>query len=65
MKNELNYYSNTPVGQQLLVHFKGRAALRRSIPLFPFSFKGLFGKKAAAGKNDQNAERHDSACHAV
>ncbi|HUG57906.1 MAG TPA: hypothetical protein VL002_06705 [Candidimonas sp.] len=65
MKNDLNYYNNTPVGQQLLVHFKGRTELRRSIPLFPFSFKALFGKKQTGDKNAQRAERRDSAYHAV
>lgn len=38
MKDDLKYYRDTPLGEQLSVHFRQRAELRRSIPLFSFSF---------------------------
>lgn len=39
MKTSNNYYLMTPVGEQLLAHYKGRKHLRRRIPLFPFAFR--------------------------
>lgn len=37
MKETSRYYTQTPIGEQLLAHFKNRAKLRRSAPLFPLS----------------------------
>ncbi len=41
MKDDLKYYRETPLGQQLNAHLKQRAQLRRSIPLFSFSLSKL------------------------
>jgi|GEM_PF-3448203 len=58
MKSTSNYYRNTPVGQQINVFLKDRAALRRSVPLFPASLRELFGRshgKASAHKDSSDS----------
>jgi hypothetical protein len=53
MNETLKTYRETPVGQQLSVHFKQRAQLRREIPLFSFSLAGIVERfKLDAGKQD-------------
>ncbi|HZH56778.1 hypothetical protein [Yanghanlia caeni] len=57
MKNDLKYYRDTPLGQQLGVHFKNRDALRRSIPLFSFSLSGIRKKlEADTQRNDRDLQ---------
>jgi hypothetical protein len=61
MNKGLAQYRQTPIGQQLLSHFEGRTALRRSIPLFPFSLSTLFSNRSATQK-DTCQHQADAAC---
>jgi len=67
MKSTSNYYRNTPVGQQINVFLKDRAALRRSIPLFPASLRELFGRSRdkASGKKDSGDSNDGASCRVV
>jgi hypothetical protein len=65
MNKALDQYRQTRVGQQLLSHFEDRAALRRSIPLFPFSLSTLFSHrslKRSGTKKDTCQHQADAAC---
>ena len=61
MSKDLDQYRQTPVGQQLLSHFEDRAALRRSIPLFPFSLLTLLLNRTGIRK-DACQHQADAAC---
>ena len=51
MRDELKQYRAVPVGEQLGVHFKQRAKLRREIPLFSFSLSSIVKRfEADTGK---------------
>jgi len=57
MKYDLKQYRETPLGQQLGVHFTQRAELRRSIPLLSFSFSKLARRfEADTGRHDDHLQ---------
>lgn len=58
MKDHLKTYRETPLGEQLGVHFKQRAALRLSIPLFSFSVSKVAKRfEIDTGKADAHLQR--------
>ncbi|MBP6019035.1 MAG: hypothetical protein KA735_06065 [Burkholderiaceae bacterium] len=62
MNKDLARYLSAPVGEQLLKHFENRAELRRTIPLFPFSFSKLFARKSHTDKARTHKTSH-TVCH--
>ena len=58
MKTVKNQYRDTPIGQQLSVHFKNRAELRRSIPLFSFNLSGIKKRFEADTQSHDNNLQH-------
>lgn len=65
MNKDLVRYLSAPVGEQLLKHFENRAELRRTIPLFPFSFSKLFARKSPTGKTGSNKTNAHKTTHTV
>jgi len=58
MKNDLKYYRETPLGQQMSVHLQQRTELRRNIPLFSFSWSKLAKRfEADTGHHDDQLQR--------
>ena len=58
MKDYMKTYRETPLGEQLGVHFKQRAELRRNIPLFSFSVSKIAKRfEIDTGKVDAHLQR--------